>query len=115
MNDKKLISARLCRNDEGMSYSPGWCFSATQLGNKGRQQRYRLIWVNADYRPKPQSLKAARLPRGYRVALYMSLQDFARAQPAFLTQNLHQPAGLISPSTSVQAFGSWNREQLLHC
>jgi hypothetical protein len=33
----------------------------------------------------------------------MSLQDFARAQPAFLTQNLHQPAGLISPSTSVQA------------
>jgi hypothetical protein len=54
-------------------------------------------------------------PRGYRVALYMSLQDFARAQPAFLTQNLHQPAGLISPSTSVQAFGSWNREQLLHC
>jgi hypothetical protein len=53
--------------------------------------------------------------RGYRVSLYMSLQDFARAQPAFLTQNLHQPAGLISPSTSVQAFGSWNREQLLHC
>jgi hypothetical protein len=39
----------------------------------------------------------------------------AGAQPLFLTQNLHQPAGLISPSTSVQAFGSWNREQLLHC
>jgi hypothetical protein len=58
---------------------------------------------------------ATRLQRGYRVALYMSLQDFARAQPAFLTQNLHQPAGLISPSTSVQALGSWNREQLLHC
>jgi len=38
----------------------------------------------------------------------------AGAQPAFLTQNLHQPFGLISPSTSVQAFGSWNREQLLH-
>jgi hypothetical protein len=56
---------------------------------------------------------ATRLPRGYRVALYMSLQDFARAQPAFLTQNLHQPFGLISPSTSVQEFGSWNREQLL--
>jgi hypothetical protein len=37
------------------------------------------------------------------------------AQPVFLTQNLHQPAGLISPSTSVQEFGSWNREQLLHC
>jgi len=36
------------------------------------------------------------------------------AQPAFLTQNLHQPFGLISPSTSVQAFGSWNSEQLLH-
>ena len=52
---------------------------------------------------------------GYRVALYMSLQDVARAQPVFLTQNLHQPAGLISPSTNVQAFGSWNREQLLHC
>ena len=58
---------------------------------------------------------ATRLPRGYRVALYMSLQDVARAQPVFLTQNLHQPAGLISPSTNVQAFGSWNREQLLHC
>jgi hypothetical protein len=43
-----------------------------------------------------------------------SLQDFARAQPTFLTQNLHQPAGLISPSTSVHEFGSWNREQLLH-
>jgi hypothetical protein len=57
---------------------------------------------------------ATRLPRGYRVALYLSLQDFARAQPAFLTQNLHQPFGLISPSTSVQEFGSWNREQLLH-
>jgi hypothetical protein len=56
---------------------------------------------------------ATRLPRGYRVALYMSLQDFARAQPAFLTQNLHRPAGLTSPSTSVQAFGSWNREQSL--
>jgi len=54
---------------------------------------------------------ATRLPR---VALYMGLQGFARAQPAFLTQNLHQPFGLISPSTSVQAFGSWNREQLLH-
>jgi hypothetical protein len=27
----------------------------------------------------------------------------------FLTQNLHQLAGLISPSTSVKAFGSWNR------
>jgi hypothetical protein len=37
-----------------------------------------------------------------------------RAQPVFLTQNLHQPFGLISPSTSVQAFGSWNNEQLLH-
>jgi hypothetical protein len=47
--------------------------------------------------------------------LVSALQDFARGQPAFLTQNLHQPAGLISPSTSVQAFGSWNREQLLHC
>ena len=58
---------------------------------------------------------ATRLQRGYRVALYMGLQDAARAQPVFLTQNLHQPAGLISPSTSVQAFGSWNREQLLHC
>jgi hypothetical protein len=45
----------------------------------------------------------------------MSLQDVARTQPVFLIQNLHQPAGLISPSTSVQAFGSWNREQLLHC
>ena len=30
---------------------------------------------------------ATRLPRGYRVALYMSL---------FLTHNLHQPFGLIS-------------------
>ena len=49
---------------------------------------------------------ATRLPRGYRVALYLGLQDLARAQPAFLTQNLHQPFGLISPSTSVQAFGS---------
>jgi len=36
-------------------------------------------------------------------------------QLVFLTQNLHQPAGLIPPSTSVHAFGSWNREQLLHC
>jgi hypothetical protein len=44
---------------------------------------------------------ATRLPRGYRVALYVSLQDFARAQPVFLTQNLHQPFGLISPSTSL--------------
>ena len=58
---------------------------------------------------------ATRLPRGYRVALYLWIcRTFARAQPAFLTQNLHQPFGLISPSTSVQAFGSWNREQLLH-
>ena len=57
---------------------------------------------------------ATRLPRGYRVALYLGLRDFARAQPVFLTQNLHQPFGLISPSTSVQAFGSWKREQLLH-
>ena len=57
---------------------------------------------------------ATRLPRGYRVALYVGLHDFAHAQPAFLTQNLHQPFGLISPSTSVQAFGSWKREQLLH-
>jgi len=39
----------------------------------------------------------------------------AARQLVFLTQNLHQPAELISPSTSVQAFGSWNREQLLHC
>ena len=53
---------------------------------------------------------ATRLPRGYRVALYLGLQDLARAQPAFLTQNLPQPFGLISPSTSVQAFGSWKRE-----
>src|SRR6516165_11301814 len=53
---------------------------------------------------------ATRLPRGYRVALYLGLQDLARAQPAFLIQNLHQPFGLISPSTSVQAFGSWKRE-----
>jgi hypothetical protein len=37
------------------------------------------------------------------------------AQPVFLTQNLHQPAALISPSISVHEFGSWNREQLLHC
>jgi hypothetical protein len=60
---------------------------------------------------------ATPLPRGYRVALYIGLQvkDFLCAQPTFLTQNLHQPAGLISPSTSVQEFGSWNREQLLHC
>jgi hypothetical protein len=43
---------------------------------------------------------ATRLPRGYRVALYMGLQDFA--------------FGLISPSISVQAFGYWNKEQLLH-
>ncbi len=35
-------------------------------------------------------------------------------QPVFFTQNLHHPSGLISPSTSVQAFGSWNSEQLLH-
>jgi hypothetical protein len=39
---------------------------------------------------------------------------FVDAQLGFLTQNLHQPFGLISPSTSVQAFGSWNSEQLLH-
>jgi hypothetical protein len=43
--------------------------------------------------------------------VYMSLQvqDFLCAQPAFLTQNLHQPAGLISPSTSVQALGTGMR------
>jgi hypothetical protein len=28
-----------------------------------------------------------------------------RAQPAFLTQNLHHPVGLIVPSTKVQAPG----------
>ena len=49
---------------------------------------------------------ATRLPRGYRVALYLGLQDLARAQPAFLTQNLPQPS-----STSVQAFGS-GREKI---
>jgi hypothetical protein len=27
------------------------------------------------------------------------------AQPAFLTQNLHHPVGLIVPSTRVQALG----------
>ena len=37
-----------------------------------------------------------------------------RFQPAFFTQNLHQPSGLILPSTSVQALGSLNSEQLLH-
>jgi hypothetical protein len=41
------------------------------------------------------------------------LQDFAPAQPGFLAQNLHQPFGLISPSTIVQEFGSWKSEQLL--
>ena len=58
---------------------------------------------------------ATRLPRGGTASLcFMILQEFAGAQPAFLTQNLHQPFGLISPSTSVHAFGSWNSEQLLH-
>jgi hypothetical protein len=32
----------------------------------------------------------------------MSLRDFARAQPGFLTQNLRQPFGLIWQSISVQ-------------
>ena len=31
---------------------------------------------------------ATRLPRGYRVALYMGLQDFARAQPALFDPEL---------------------------
>ena len=38
-----------------------------------------------------------------------------RAQPAFLTQNLHHPVGLIAPSTKVQAPGGWNNEQVPHC
>jgi hypothetical protein len=63
-----------------------------------------------------QSERAARLPRGYRAALATPLQiELGRSQPTFLTQNLHQPAGLTSPSINVQAFGGWNREQLLHC
>ena len=60
------------------------------------------------------SEQAARLPQGYRAASLEKVDFFVGAQPAFLTQNLHQPFGLISPSTSVHAFGSWNSEQLLH-
>jgi hypothetical protein len=62
-----------------------------------------------DTRTRRLRVGAARLPRGT-----TSPFNFW-CQLAFLTQNLHQPAGLISPSTSVQAFGSWNSEQLLHC
>ena len=52
--------------------------------------------------------RAARLPRGYRAATvkYWERRPADVPQPAFLTQNLHQPSGLISPSTSVQALGS---------
>jgi hypothetical protein len=35
----------------------------------------------------------------------------ARASAGFLDPEFTPPAGLISPSTSVHAFGSWNREQ----
>jgi hypothetical protein len=47
--------------------------------------------------------------RGYHggtAPLHLRRKIFVGAQPAFLTQNLHQPFGLISPSTNVQAFGS---------
>jgi len=42
-------------------------------------------------------------------ALYATLlaPDISNAQvPAFLTQNLHQPDGLMVPSTSVQELGA---------
>jgi len=57
---------------------------------------------------------ATRLTRGVLRRFVYGLQEVAPAQPAFLAQNLHQPFGLISPSTIVQEFGSWKREQLLH-
>jgi pimeloyl-ACP methyl ester carboxylesterase len=63
------------------------------------------------------SERAARLPWGYRAASVRSLPPTSlwSSQPGFLAQNLHQPCGLISPSTIVQIFGSLNNEQLLHC
>jgi hypothetical protein len=36
----------------------------------------------------------------------MGLQDFARPQPCFLTQNLHQPFGLIVDQRGLRALGA---------
>lgn len=74
-----------------------------------------LQWFDARGRSRSRSKRVGGGYRRYRAAALRMLRlRFSRPQPAFLTQNLHQPFGLISPSTKVQAFGSWKSEQLLH-
>ena len=37
------------------------------------------------------------------------------AQPAFFAHSLHQPLGLMTPSTCLQALGGMNLLQPSHC